>query len=608
MLTTRAYQARWLRADLVAGLTVTALLIPEGMAYAQLAGVPAQAAFSAAPAALLLYAVLGTSRQLVVAVSSAVAITSAAIVTELAPQGAAQYVALTAALALLAGLVSMVAGLARLGRVARFFSPSVLLGFVFGLALIISARQLPKLLGVEVDSDRFFPLIVETVVALPSTQLPTVLVSLGCLAGMLVLERVVPRVPAALVVLVGSIVVSAARDLPARGVAVVGELPAGLAAPQLPDVGWDDALSLATGALGIALLVFAEALGPGQSLAKEHGYTIDANRELVALGAANVGAGLFQGFSVGASLSKSAANDEAGARTSWSLVVAAATTALVALFLTPLFRDLPEAALGAIVVVAVSSMERVAPLRRLWRLRRADFVLAMIALLSVLVVGILVGLGIAVLASLAVVVWRASQARVEVIAETPDADAPADTLLAPAGLLLVRPQEQVFFANAAEIRDRVLGALRADHDHPSVVLVDLGLTPDLDVPALDVLTELRDRVAHHDAHLWLATQVEPVRTRLARAGLTGADGAFLFHDATEAVLAHLSLRSSPQAEEARQAVFRQLLADLDSWRAAPALDEHGRAALDAFAARVRRELDPGGGRADGPASGGQVTP
>lgn len=592
MLTTgSAYEVRWLRSDVLAGLTVTALLIPEGMAYAQLAGVPPQAAFYAAPAALLLYAVLGTSRQLVVAVSSAVAITSAALIGELAPQGTAQYVALTAALAVLAGLVSMAAGFARLGRMARFFSPSVLLGFVFGLALIISARQVPHLLGIEVQQDKFFPLVWASLQALPDVHLPTLVLGLLCIAAMIVLERFVPRVPAALAVLVGALIVSALRDLPAHGVAVVGPLPAGLAAPQLPGVGWDAIPQLATGALGIALLVFAEAVGPGQALAKEHGYQIDTDRELVAIGAANVGAGLFQGFSIGASLSKSAANDEAGARTSWSLVVAAAATALVALFLTPLFRDLPEAALGAIVVVAVSGMERPGPLRRLWRLRRADFVLALVALLGVLLLDILVGLTIAVVASLAVVVWRASRARVDVVGERPDAARRPDVPPAPPGMLLVRPQEQLFFANAADIRDEVLAALHDDLDPPEVVLVDLGLTPDLDVPALDVLAELRDRVARGGCRMWLASSVDEVRARLERAGLTGAGQTFLFHDATEAVLAHLSLRSTADAAGARQSVFGQLLADIQEWRQAPGLDERGRASLDALAAQVRTEME-----------------
>jgi sulfate permease, SulP family len=587
------YERGWLRFDVIAGLTVTAILIPEGMAYAQLAGVPPQAAFYAAPVALLLYALLGTSRQLVVAVSSAVAITSAATISELAPAGSTEYIALTAALAILAGLVSLVAGLLRLGRVARLFSPSVLLGFVFGLALIITMKQIPKLLGVEVDQQNFFKAIWRTLQELPNTSLVTLAVGLACIAAMVVLERYVPKLPAALLVLIGSLAVSAALDLADHGVAVVGPLPSGLAAPQLPGVGWDAVPLLVAGALGIALLAFAEAMGPAQQLAKRHGYEIDANRELVGIGAANAAAGLFQGFPIGASLSKSAANDRAGARTPMSLIVAAAATALVALFLTPLFRDLPEAALGAIVIVAVSEMERIAPLRRLWRLRLADFVLAIVALLGVLVFDILPGLAIAVATSLGVIVWRAGEGRLQVLGEGPAGPETAhEEPAAPPGMLIVRPLEMVFFVNATEIRDAVAVAVAASDPRPDVVLVDLGLTPDLDVPALDALSDLRELIEGADAQIWLVSDVQDVRHRMRSAGLIDADDSHVFRDVAGALLAYLSAHSSDD-EEVRRALLTDLLAFIQGQRARSDLDDRGRATLDALEAYIHQELDRG---------------
>ncbi|HWS57785.1 MAG TPA: SulP family inorganic anion transporter [Actinotalea sp.] len=595
------YQVGWLRADVIAGLTVTAILVPEGMAYAQLAGVPPQAAFYAAPAALLLYAVLGSSRQLVVAVSSAIAITSAAVIIELAPEGTAEYVTLTAALALLAGLISMAAGFLRLGRVARFFSPSVLLGFVFGLALIISLKQVPKILGVEIEAEEFFPALWETIRAVPQTHLPTLVVGVGCVVAMVALERFMPKLPAALAVLVGSLAASVLLDLAGRGVAVVGPLPAGLAAPQLPGAGWDAVALLTAGAMGIALLAFAEAIGPAQRLAKEHGYEVDPDRELIAVGAANAGAGLFQGFSIGASLSKSAANDRAGARTPMSLVVAAAATALVAVFLTPLFQDLPEAALGAIVIVAVSEMERIAPLRRLWDLRRSDFVLALVALLGVLTIDILPGLLLAVVASLAVIVWRASQARIQLVGQRVSGSAGPATQDAPPGLLVVRPQEQLFFANAAEIRDEVLGALAGDGPRPDVVLVDLALTADLDVPALDVLAELRERLTAMGCQMWVATTQGVVRGRLVAAGVVDDDASTLFAAASGAAFAYLSLHTVGGGAEAHRAALSELLDIIDARTAEPGLDERGRASLDVIAGRIREELDGGEGP-DAPAT------
>ena len=594
------YGRSWIRFDLIAGLTVTAILIPEGMAYAQLAGVHAQVAFYAAPAALLLYAMLGSSRQLVVAVSSAVAITSAATVSELAPAGSAKYVALTAALAILAGLISLVAGLLRMGRIAQLFSPSVLTGFVFGLALIITMKQIPKLLGVDVHEQDFFQGLWRTLKALPDTSLVTLAVGLASLAGMILLERYLPKLPAALLVLIGSLAVSAAFDLSSHGVAVVGPLPSGLAAPQLPGVGRDAVPLLLTGAIGIALLAFAEAMGPAQQLAREHGYEVNANRELVGIGAANSAAGLFQGFPIGASLSKSAANDRAGARSPMSLVVAAAATALVALFLTPLFKDLPEAALGAIVIVAVSEMERIGPLKRLWRLRRADFALAMVALLGVLVFDILPGLAIAVATSIGVIVWRAGEGRLQVLGQpTAGAERTSTEPPPPPGLLVVRPREMLFFINATELRDAVTAAATETEPRPDVVLLDLGLTPDLDVPALDALADLRERLEASGVEMWLVSNVDDVRERMRLAGLVDGGGARLFRDVTGALLAYLSEHTTASAGIRRE-VLTDLLAFIWDRRRHPGLDERGLATLDALEARIREEL--GGGADGGPGS------
>jgi len=595
-----SYQRAWLRVDLVAGLTVTAILIPEGMAYAQLAGVGPEAAFYAAPIGLLVYAIFGSSRQLVVAVSSAVAITSAATITLLAPQGSTDYVALTAALALLAGLISLVAGLCHLGRIAQFFSASVLLGFVFGLALIITMKQIPKILGIHVSEQNFFVGLWKTIQQLDETSVVTLCVGVTCIVVMIALQRFVPKLPAALFVLIGSIAASAALDLSSHGVAVVGELPSGLAPPQLPGVGLDAVPLLFAGALGIALLAFAEAMGPAQQFAKEHGYEVDANRELVAIGGANMGAGLFQGFPIGASLSKSAANDRAGAKAPMSLVIAAAATALVALFLTPLFKDLPEAALGAIVIVAVSEMERIEPLRRLWRLRRADFALAMVALSGVLVFDILPGLAIAVVASLGMVIWRAGQARVRVMGATGSGldTTSVEPALATPGLLIVAPEQMVFFVNAAEIRDAVVDAATKSEPRPDVVVLDLALTPDLDVPAIDALTDIDERLRAAGVGLWLAGVAPQVRDRLVTAGFVGRIGSqHLYDQVAGALVAYLGVHST-EGDATRREVLTDLLGFIDTRRQHPGLDAQGRATLDAVADRIRSELaslagDPG---------------
>ncbi len=590
------YQRGWLRPDLIAGLTVCAILVPEGMAYAELAGMPPETAFYAAPAALLAYAILGSSRQLVVAVSSAIAIMSAATISELAAAGSAEYAALTAALAILAGLVSMAAGFLKLGRIAQFFSESVLLGFVFGLALLISIKQIPKLLGIEAHGESALDLVRDIVPQLRETDPLTLAVGLAGIAVLVVLERRLPRVPSALVVLLGSIGVSVAVGLEGLGVEVVGDLPAGLGRASLPGVGLDALPLLFAGAVGIALVAFAEAVGPANEFAREHGGRIDPNRELIAIGAANTGAGLFSGFPIGSSLSKSAANDRAGARTPASLVTAAAATALVALFLTPLFEPLPEATLGAIVIVAVTGMMKVGKLRRLWALRRIDFWLAMIALVGVLVMPTLQALGIAVVASLGILVWRASEGRLTFLGRASGGLEPVDLRSVPEaaipGLMIVRPDEMLFFANVASVREGILAAAAATEPRPTVVLLDLSLTPEVDAPVVEALEDLHQRLAADATELWLSNLRPDAGDILERAGVLSAIGADRIRPRVEDAILAFVLRL-PDAGD-RAAVLADLLAYIRERAKEPGTSVGGLETLVALERRLAAELAAAG--------------
>jgi len=586
------YQRKWLLLDLIAGLTVCAILVPEGMAYAELAGMPPETAFYAAPIALLAYAVLGSSRQLVVAVSSAIAIMSAATISGLAAAGSVEYAALTAALAILAGLVSIAAGALKLGRIAQFFSESVLIGFVFGLALLISIKQIPKLLGIEAHGESAVDLVRAIIPQLRETDFLTLAVGLAGIAGMVVLERRLPRVPAALVVLLVSIAASVVFGLEARGVHVVGDLPAGLRGPTLPGVGLEAVPLLLAGAIGIALVAFAEAIGPANEFARAHGGKIDPNRELIAIGASNTGAGLFTGFPIGSSLSKSAANDLAGAKTPASLITAAAATAVVALFLTPLFEPLPEATLGAIVIVAVTGMMKVGKMRRLWDLRRIDFWLAMIALIGVLVVPTLEALGIAVAVSLVVLVWRASEGRLTFLGRATGGMEPVDLRDEPGaavpGLVIVRPDEMLFFANVASVRESIIEAAAGMESRPSVVLLDLSLTPEVDVPVVEALEGLHQRLAADGIELWLAHLRPGTRTLLARAGTLREIGASaIFPRVVDGILA-FALRM-PDARE-RVAVLTDLLAFIRERAKAPGTSTAGVETLNALERRLAAEL------------------
>jgi sulfate permease, SulP family len=595
------YQRSWLPVDVIAGLTVCAILVPEGMAYAELAGMPPETAFYAAPIALLAYAMLGSSRQLVVAVSSAIAIMSAATISGLAPAGSVEYAALTAALAILAGLVSMAAGFLKLGRIAQFFSESVLLGFVFGLALLITIKQIPKILGIEADGESALDLVRAIIPQLTETDLLTLAVGLAGIAGMVILERRLPRVPAALAVLLGSIAVSVVLGLEERGVHVVGELPAGLRGPTLPGVGLEAIPLLLFGAVGIALVAFAEAIGPANEFAREHGGKIDPNRELIAIGAANTGAGLFTGFPIGSSLSKSAANDRAGAHTPGSLVTAAAATALVALVLTPLFAPLPEATLGAIVIVAVFGMMKFDKMRRLWELRRIDFWLAMIALVGVLVMPTLEALGLAVIASLVVLVWRASEGRVTFLGRAIGGLDPVDLRTEPTaaipGLVIVRPDEMLFFANVASVRDGILEAVEEIEPRPRVVLIDMSLTPEVDVPVVEALEDLHGRLTADGIELWLAYLRPDARDLLDRAGVLALIGDARIHvRVVDAILAYV-LRL-PGADE-RVAVLTDLLAYIRERAGQPGTSAAGVETLEALEQRLAAEL----AAADGGVSG-----
>ena len=539
------YQSKWLRLDIVAGLTIMALLVPEGMAYAQLAGVPPQTAFYAAPIGLILFALFGTSRQLVVAVSSAVAVMSASIVGGLVQPDAGEFIAMTAALAMLAGVVSVLAGFLRLGRIAQFFSESVLMGFVSGLALVIMIKQVPKLFGLVPVQGNFWERIIAIIRELPETDLITLAVGLSALLLMIFIEHRYKRIPAALVILIYGIGVVSVFGLAAQGVEIIGDIPGGLVPPKIPDISLQDWAALIPGALAISLVMFSEAVGPDRSFASKHKYEIDENQELIALGAANIGAGFFQGFPIGASLSKSAASDAAGGKTQMAGIVAALATAAVALFFTPLFFNLPEAALGAIVIVAVSGMFKPQEFRRLYRLRRQDFWLAAITFLGVLTFDeILVGLLVGVLLSLLALIGRASLAKITVLGRIPGTVVYRSMAVYPdavqdPGLLIIRSDEGVFFANAASLRNAVRSQIAASDSPINTIIFNMEMTNELDVPSSEMLAKLYEELEEMEIQVKIAVLHQPVREMLEATGLLveiGSDN--IYPSVLEAVLAY----------------------------------------------------------------------
>ena len=600
------YNRSWLRPDIIAGITVTALLVPEGMAYAELAGMPPETIFYAAPAALLLYAIFGTSRQLVVVVSSVQAVMSFSIVSALAPPETPEFIVLSTALAITAGFVAILAGLLRLGRIAQFFSASVLVGFVSGLAVVVAVKQLPKIFGIEAGSGNVWERLYDLIIHLPETHLLTLLVGVSTIVIMLLLEHYLHRIPAALVAMIFGIVVSAAFGLSELGVHVVGAIPAGLAPPKLPGITIDQWLSLIPGALALSLVVFAEGIGPARGFATKYRYSINPDQELIGLGAANVGAGLFQGFPIGSSLSKTAANDAAGAKSQMSGIIAAGLTIVVALFLTPIFTDLPEATLAAIVVVAIAGMFKWREMLRLYKLRRVDFALALITFLAVLTFEeSLWALLLAVVLSLLALVWRTSQGRLSELGlvrgtlrfEEVGAAATGASEITPInGLLIFAPEESLFFANADTVRvqitNRLAATVSAGAEPIKNVLLDLELTNEIDVPSADMLGELHEDLEASGVQLLLARVRPAVRDLLDRSGVTAKIGAehiygrvlegALFHLSAEGAHAETLLGLSGDALKRLQQVVNEMLLQAEGER---------RARLEALATRLSRAID-----------------
>ena len=536
--TLRGYRPAWLRGDVVAGLTVWAVLVPEALAYASIAGVSPVVGLYAAIPALILYPLFGSSRHLVVGPMSATAALSAGVVADIAAADGADYAELTAALAIAVGVVALVAGLLRLGFLAQFISEPVLKGFIVGMALVIIVGQLPKLFGVEGGEGNVFEQTWSLITSLDDTNGATLLIGTVCLALVLVLRRVAPLVPGSLVAVVVGIAAVGLFGLEDRGVAIVGEVESGLPAIGLPGVGTGDVALLLSGAFGIMLVGFAEGLGAAKTYAQRNGYRIEPNRELLGLGAANVGAGLTSGMVVNGSLSKTAVNGGAGARSQVSGLVVAVLTVVTLLFLTGLFEELPESALAAVVIAAVIELVDVPALRRLFRVStarlssiyghaaRADFICALGALLGVLVFGTLPGLAVGIGLSLVLLLYRASRPHVAVLGRVPggapgtrgqwaDVERHPGNLPQP-GVAVLRVESGIFFANADTVHERI----RAAATDARAVVLDCSTVPVVDVTAADMLRDAAEELERDGRRLLVVRDIGQVRDVLRQAGDT----------------------------------------------------------------------------------------
>jgi len=514
-----------LRWDIIAGITLWGVVVPEGIAYAGLAGMPLQAGLYTLLAALVAYAIFGTSKQLVVVSTSASAVMLASIITALNPPDQSSYIALAGGLVLVVGALFLLAGVLRLGFITNFISRPVMEGFIFGLAIYVAVKQLPKIFGLPHGEGDSIEQLLYVFGHLGQANLPTAAVGLCSLALLYVLHRYARPVPAGLVLLIGGIIVSATLGLSLVGVKTVGIIPAGLPSIGLPEVRLRDLWVLLPGALGMFLVVFSEGLGAADVFASKHKYELKPDQELIAYGAANISSGLCGGLVAGGSLSQSSVNDSAGARTPISLLVAAVLGLVTVIALTPLFTDLPEAVLAALIIFAVVRLMKFRQMQGFYRLQKMEFWLGMVALLGVLILDVLPGLAIAVLFSLIYVIYKSSWPHVSVLGQVPGSPGaytdiqrhPEDRPVA--GLVILRLNAPLYFANASLIHNRLRELTKDNQPPPKAVILDMSACDNLDITSLEMLEKLTKEMNEAGIEVMAAEVHQPVRDIALRSGL-----------------------------------------------------------------------------------------
>jgi len=552
------YRRADLPGDLTAGVTTAVMLIPQAMAYALLAGLPPVVGLYAAIAPPLVYALFGSSPKLAVGPVAMDSLLVAAAVGSVALAGTEAYVVTAAALALMVGAVQLGMGALRLGFVVNFLSRPVLSGFTSAAALVIAASQLGPLLGVRLDSSTaLHTIVIELAGSLGRVHLPTLALAAVTMLVLVLLGRW--RGKALLVVALG-IAASALLDLPALGVAVVGEVPPGLPSPAVPLVPWATLATLIPAALTIALVSFMEAISSGLAVAEADNRPA-ADRELVALGLSNLATGLLRGYPVAGGLSRTAVNAQAGARTGLAGVFTASLVALALLFLTPLLRGLPRASLAAIIVVAVFGLvDRKLP-RELWRVRPRELPVLLLTFVATMTLGITTGLVIGVVASLLLFVLRTTRPHTAVLGRLPGTHVYRNLKRFPdaepvPGLVLVRLDAQLYFANAAFLRETLLRLVDEAPPPVRAVIVDASSIHDVDVSALESLREVHRALTARGITLHFADVKGPVRDLLSRAGFVAELGAdhfsFTTHEAVQRALGVVAA-SDPRAVQASPA-------------------------------------------------------
>ena len=537
-----------LRFDLIAGLTAAAVVLPKAMAYATVAGLPVEVGLYTAFLPMAIYALLGSSRVLSVSSTTTLAILAGTQLGLAVPDGdPAKLTTAVATLTALVGVLLLLAGLARLGFVANFISTPVLTGFKAGIGLVIVLDQVPKLLGIHITKQGFFRDLIDVARHLPETSLITLAVAAATLVVLIGMERLWPHSPAPLVAVGGGIVASWFFGLHAQGVSTVGLIPRGFPSPTMPDAALIG--QLLPGALGIALMSFTESIAAGRAFAGPSDPPINANRELLATGAANLGGAFLGAMPAGGGTSQSAVVRAAGGRTQQASLVTAGAAAATMLLLAPLLGFLPFATLAAVVIVYSAGLIQPLEFLAIRRVRTMEFRWALVACLGVLIFGTLQGIVVAIVASLIGLASQSAHPRVSVIGRKRGADVlrplspehPDDELFD--RLLIVRPEGRIFFVNAQSIGEQI-AALVTKYD-PLVLAIDMSRVPDIEYSALQELIEAEKRITERGVTLWLAALNPGVLEVVRRAGLADRLGRErMLFNARAAIRQYESLRAA----------------------------------------------------------------
>ena len=522
----RSYDRAWLRGDLIAGVTVAALIVPKNLGYAGIAGIPLQNGLYAAAAGAILYAVFGTSRQISTGPSSGLAAVAASAVAVAGITGLHNVATFVAMITLVSGVLFLLLAVLKMGWIAQFLSRAVVTGFLFGAAIDVVIGELPKLTGTKVSGSNPIQELWSWIGTLGDTQLVTVVVGITALVVVFGLRVIAPRIPGALVLVVGGLLASWLFDLGAHGVALVGEVPRGLPSPQVPDVALlrDHPSTIALAAVALVLIGFSQTAGDARTFAARHHYRIDINQESAAQGIANAGAGLFQGMPVSTSLSASSLNDHSGARTGLASLTSGVTVLLTLLVLAPVFSVLPKPVLAALIIEAVvMGMMDVPEMRRLARVQRFDFWIAVTAIVGTLLVGVLAGVIIGIGLSLIWLISVATRPRMPLLGREPGGQAfreldehPGDEQFP--GVVVLRLDGGLFFATSDALEDRVREVALSTPEITGIVLDCEGIDF-IDSQGSAKMREILDLTEQAGVALRLARIKPAVRELLARDGV-----------------------------------------------------------------------------------------